>query len=182
MIKLNLGCGSNKIEDCINIDSEISCKPDIVHDILLSPLPFGDGLVDEVYLFHTIEHMQKKFHRVILSEIHRVLRPDGRFLVSYPEFRKCFRNWEINKNDQKQFWEATIFGRQLYPSDHHVCIMDSVDFHNTLNEIGFKDIKMRAEPTPNEFNTIVSTLKGQKMVSYEDIIRQDIENMTLLQK
>ncbi len=179
MIKLNLGSGSNKIEGCINIDAESSCNPDLVVDFLKGPLPYEDDSIDEVYLFHTIEHIQKRFHGLVLNQIHRVLKSEGRLLVSFPEFRKCYKNWEINKGGQKQFWEATIFGRQLYPSDHHVCIMDGVDFHNVMNEIGFKNVTIRPEPEPNEFNTIVCGFKGLKMRKYEDVLKEDIENLVI---
>ena len=32
-LKLNLGCGSNKLLDYVNIDGEASCKPDVLHNI-----------------------------------------------------------------------------------------------------------------------------------------------------
>jgi predicted SAM-dependent methyltransferase len=180
MPKLNLGCGSTKIKGCINIDAEKKCKPDRVHNFLKGPLPFRKNYADEVYLFHTIEHIRKIFHRTILREIHRVLKPDGIFMVSYPEFLRCVENWAINKDEQKPFWEMTIFGRQLYPSDHHVCIMDSRDFVQTLLEIGFKDIKITPEPDQN-FNTIISCKKGTPFISYEEALSKDMNRIQIVE-
>jgi predicted SAM-dependent methyltransferase len=176
--KLNIGCGSTKIKGCINIDTEKKCKPDLVHNILKAPLPFKNKYADEIYLFHTIEHIRKMFHRTVLKEIHRVLKPNGVFMVSFPEFLKCVRNWELNKDDLKQFWEMTIFGRQLYPADHHVCIMDSREFVQVLLEIGFKDIKCTSEPD-QDFNTIISCKKGIPFLKYEEMLSKDIAKFQL---
>ena len=61
MLKLNLGSGSNKIDGFINIDLNPDNKPDLVANIL-EPLPYNDGSIDEIVLFHTIEHIQKRLH------------------------------------------------------------------------------------------------------------------------
>jgi len=173
-MKLNLGCGSEKIPGYINIDVEKKCKPDLVHDFIKKPLPYKSGSVSEVLLFHTIEHIQRRYHRIILAQIWIILKPKGFFLISFPEFKKCFENWNKNKAGQKQFWEATMFGRQAYPSDHHVVPMDSTDFTQTLLEMGFENITVVPEEEPNEFNTVISCTKGTPYKSYEQLVHEDL--------
>ena len=46
------------------------------------PLPFGDGEFDCVISFQVIEHIRDD--RRFVAEIHRVLRPDGMFIVTTP--------------------------------------------------------------------------------------------------
>lgn len=46
------------------------------------PLPFGDGSFDCVISFQVIEHIERDAEFV--HEIHRVLRPGGRFVVTTP--------------------------------------------------------------------------------------------------
>lgn len=162
-LNLNLGCGSNRLTGYINIDIEESCHPDLVHDFTKGPLPYDDNTVDNIVLFHTIEHIQKRFHVAILNEIWRVLRPNGTFIISFPEFSRCVENWKTNKNGQKEFWEATIFGRQLYPSDHHVCIIDSHDMAVTLVAIGFKIASVRPEPV-EDYNSFIACSKRERVV------------------
>lgn len=176
-MKLNLGSGSSKIPDCINIDVEKSCNPDLVCDFLKDRLPYEDSVIEEIYLFHTIEHIRKIQHNFILSEIWRVLKPNGTFIISFPEFRKCYRNWETNARGQKDFWEATLFGRQLYPSDHHVCIIDSIDFVDKLRNNGFTRFIVKAEPEPNEFNTVIKCEKGSRLPTYEEIVSKNIDSI-----
>lgn len=173
-IKLNLGCGDNKIRGFINIDIEPKVKPDLVFDFLNNKLPFKNKSVDEVVLFHTIEHLPKKFHRSLLGEIWRVLKLDGRFIVSYPEFVECVDRWKSNYRGMQDFWEKTIFGRQLYPSDAHVCIMHTPHFVKVLNECGFANLKYAPEPL-EKYNTVVTGTKGARYVNYEELVKRDME-------
>lgn len=167
--KLNIGCGNNKIPGYINIDCEPSCKPDLLHNFILSPLPFKKNTVSEIVFFHTIEHIHKMFHQRILKECWRVLKPDARLIITYPEFTVCVNNWKTNYRGKKEYWEKTIFGRQLYPSDFHVCIMHTPDFTATLTDCGFDKIQSVPE-LGEEWNTIITAVKGEKMLNYEDLV------------
>ncbi len=170
---LNLGCGQEKIEETINIDVEKSCKPDVICNFAHESLPYKDRSVDEVLLFHTIEHIPKKRHTWILREINRVLKVGGRVYISFPEFLKCVEMWRKNVGGQRQFWENTIFGRQLYSSDHHVCIMDSAEFKNTLSNHGFGSISFQPEPH-QPFNTMFMAVKPKNsVITYEQCIAED---------
>lgn len=180
LIRLNLGCGLNKMDEFINIDVEPSCKPDVICNFLTGKLPYKDNTVDEIVLFHTIEHINKKLHSHLLAEIWRVLKPTADLLVSYPEFLVCVENWKTNYHGQKTFWEATIFGRQLYSSDYHVCIIHTPDFIDFLKHSGFTSIKSNHEPLEH-CNTIVSCKKGIKPPKYEDLIRSDMNNIKIIE-
>lgn len=178
-LKLNLGCGEEKIPGYVNIDVEPSCKPDLVHDFANKTLPYKDRTIDEVVMFHVIEHISKPRHRLILNEIWRVLRSGGLMILAYPEFTKCVDNWLSNKQGKRDFWEHTLYGRQLYPSDYHVCIMHTPTFVGFLKNLGFIQLVSKPEPPPNEFNTIVSGYKGPRPLSYEDLIKQDMQNFVV---
>src|SRR5712672_3374648 len=119
--KLNLGAGKSSLPGYISLDVEASTRPNRVCDFTKERLPFDINTLNEVVLFHTIEHIEKKYHRFVLSEIHRVLKPDGVAIISYPEFGRCAQNWINNHRGQRDFWEHTIYGLQRYSSDFHVC-------------------------------------------------------------
>jgi len=96
-MKLNLGCGSQKIKGYVNIDVEKKCRPDLVCDFIKKPLPYKPESVDQVLLFHTIEHIQRRYHRLLLWQIWRILKPGREFLIAFPEFRRCFQNCQLTK-------------------------------------------------------------------------------------
>ena len=180
-IKLNLGCGTSKIPGFINIDCEESVKPDIVHDFTKVTLPYPSGSVDQICLFHTIEHISRFHHINIFNEIFRVLKTGAPFWMSYPEFSECYKRWSTNHLGDKKFWEACMFGRQLYPSDFHVVPMHTPDLKIVLEDCGFTSIICGPEPPPNEFNTVVKCVKGSvSPKNYEDIVAEAQEEFSLV--
>lgn len=177
-VKLNLGCGTNKIPGFLNVDTEKTCKPDILCDFVSKKLPLKSGTVDEIVFFHCIEHIRKCFHKRILTEIWRLLKPGTQVFISYPEFSKCYKNWATNFRGKRDFWEKTMFGRQLYASDYHVCAMHTPEFKDLLKDCGFESITNISEEI-EPHNTIVTATKGLKPLNYEDLIRADIANTTI---
>lgn len=174
LIRLNLGCGANKIPSYINIDVEKSVNPDRVCDFVKEPLPFKTGAVDEVVMFHTIEHIEKRKHRRIFLEINRVLKRGGVMLMSYPEFTKCAENFITNYKGMRSFWEATVFGRQLFPADFHVCAMYTPELLMTLKECGFENVEASSEAV-EKHNTVVRAIKTQPFKNYEALCADDMK-------
>jgi predicted SAM-dependent methyltransferase len=168
-LRLNVGCGNNRIEGYTNIDCEGSTGPDILADIRHG-LPFDSDAVEEILFFHTIEHIEERYHENIFREFHRVLEPGGTLLVSYPEFMICAQNYIDNYRGMREFWKATIYGLQRYKSDYHVALMDSDVFAERLQEWGFKDIEYAPE-SAEPYNTILLAVKGEVPKSYEDLFR-----------
>jgi predicted SAM-dependent methyltransferase len=165
---LNLGCGKGKIRGAVNIDINSDVGPDLVHDIR-TPLPYDKETVDEVVLYHTIEHIEKSQHDTIFIDIWRVLKPDGLFILTYPEFSTCVNNWLSNDRGMRDFWEATIYGAQRYPSDYHVCAIDTVTLVQRLINMGFSLVKHCSEPA-EPYNTILK-VKKDILLTYEDVLK-----------
>lgn len=170
MLMLNVGCGSNKIDGYINIDAEESCEPDLLYNMLEKPLPYENGTVDRIVFFHCIEHVRKCYHRAILEDFHRVLKVNGQLFISYPNFWECAQRWHQNVGANRRFWEATLYGRQLYETDYHVCAMNPDELGEMLNQVGFKYVVSRPEPR-EPFNTITFALNSDIVIpKYEDVI------------
>jgi len=79
-VRLNIGAGRTYIPGFKNID--ISNKADITLDLGKDKLPFGENSVDLIFSYHTLEHVPD--YLFALSEIHRVLKHRGRFLLGVP--------------------------------------------------------------------------------------------------
>lgn len=176
-MKLNLGSGSTKIKGYVNIDAERNCKPDLVLDFTRKSLPYKVQSVDEILFFHCIEHIPKRYHRKILLECARVLRLGAKIYISYPNFWECAQRWHQNTAGLKNFWEATLYGRQLYETDFHVCAMCPDELTELLYQCGFTDVFSSPE-FEEPYNTITVGVKTRSPLPfYEDIMRKDLANM-----
>ena len=168
--KLNLGCGLCKLDGYFNVDIDEELKPDAIVD-LTKPFPFEKDKFEEVLFLHTIEHISKSFHPSILSEIQRVLKPEGKLILGYPEFSVCAQFWIDNKRGKRDFWEACIYGRQTSVSDFHVALMDSAELKDTLLSIGFDNIVHKPEEH-NEQYTVLTAIKGIPRITYEEHVKE----------
>lgn len=149
---------------------EQTCKPDLRFDFR-KPFPFPDSFVDEIKFFHVIEHIEERFHKNLLHEFWRVLKPGGKITISYPEFTVIAKNYIENKQGKRDFWKATLYGRQLYPTDYHIALMDSRFFYDIVEECGFSPIIVIPEPG-QEFNSVLQAFKAQKKTEYADLIKK----------
>lgn len=74
-LKLNLGCGTNKVQGYVNVDR--AHGPDVVHDLESFPWPWPDSSVDEIRAHHILEHLGATPDKFIgvMKEMYRVCKP-----------------------------------------------------------------------------------------------------------
>ncbi len=172
MDALNLGCGNAKITSAINVDVNPSTKCELTFDIK-QKFPLKDESFDRVYLFHTIEHIERAKRLDVMREIRRVMRQDAELIISYPEFSKIVQYWIDNKNCDRMFWEATIYGRQAYPGDYHYSAVHTPEFIEHLNMVGIGVKEQFVEPE-QDHNTVLKCYKGTPLLSYEQVLYKEI--------
>jgi SAM-dependent methyltransferase len=81
---LNLGCGRNILESCVNLDIIKREGVDVVHDLNRFPYPFDDDSFKVVYAEHVIEHLCPMNKIKFMNEVWRVLEPEGILNLSVP--------------------------------------------------------------------------------------------------
>src|SRR5215813_9269378 len=113
-MKINFGAGETKLEGYINIDLEENSKPDIICDLRKAALPFKDNEVEMVQMLHCIEHIELKYWPHVFNEFWRVLCPNGKLFLAYPEFEKCANYFLENHLGLRDLFRNTLYGRQLY--------------------------------------------------------------------
>jgi ubiquinone/menaquinone biosynthesis C-methylase UbiE len=177
MLNLNIGCGLTHLDGFVNIDKDPGVIPDYVLDVTQGLGKYDTESVSRIYFSHTIEHIPEKFHVPILEEFWRVLKPKGFLFISYPEFVLCAKNYIDNFLGMRDYWKATVYGRQLSPEDFHCALMDTPQVIRQLKETGFSPVFNSSEPN-HSYNTIIKAFKGEKMPTYEDVIAREVFNAT----
>ncbi len=80
-LRLHLGCGPNLLPGWVNVDF-YNPKADQRIDLFQFPWPWATSSADEIFMSHFLEHFDD--HMRALQEVHRVLKPGGRFRVIAP--------------------------------------------------------------------------------------------------
>lgn len=91
---LNIGCGNNFWPDWNNLD--IIRNENIFFWDIKKGLPYQDNSIDYAYSSHVLEHMDKKGGENLITEIFRVLKPDGIIRLAVPDLEKICREYLIN--------------------------------------------------------------------------------------
>lgn len=82
---LDIGCGQQKLPGAIGMDIVKNSVADIIHDASVIPWPFKDNHFDVAFANHFVEHMDDLI--TFFNEVHRILKPGGRFIMQVPYFR-----------------------------------------------------------------------------------------------
>jgi hypothetical protein len=88
-IKINLGCGVQKIDGFVNIDVRSECEPDKVMDLMQFPWDLPDDSVDHIVAKDILEHVGHTHEDLVrvLQEMYRVSCDGAAWEVQYPHHR-----------------------------------------------------------------------------------------------
>lgn len=173
-MKLNIGCGTSKLEGYINIDFDPQFKPDMVLDIR-EDLPFGDAEIDEIISTHLIEHIEYPLWHGVFKEFYRVLKPEGKLLLEYPEFGVITKYFLTNHQGRRDFWRAVIYGGQQVKGDYHVSPVVTSLLIQKLALWGFKEL--RRVDAREDYNSILIGKRGERY-SIERSFREQFFKIT----
>jgi SAM-dependent methyltransferase len=98
MKSLLIGCGNSRDrqisapgrewDEVVTLDHDPLCEPDVLWDMEITPLPFGDNSMDEIHAYEVLEHVGRqgdwKFFFRQWEDFYRILRPNGLFYLSVP--------------------------------------------------------------------------------------------------
>lgn len=88
-MKLNLGCGFNKLDGFINVDNSPICLPDLLLTLDKESWSWEDNSIDEVLLDHVLEHLGETTSEYIhvIKELYRVCKSGAKITIKVPHFR-----------------------------------------------------------------------------------------------
>ena len=85
--KINLGCGTHVLEGWDNFDTGSRAQPPVRTWEWNMPLPYADGTVDAVLVQHSLQHCLPDDYDRNFSEIRRVLKSGGKFVLKEADNR-----------------------------------------------------------------------------------------------
>ena len=88
--RINLGCGTKKLADCLNVDLRASVEPDLLLDLDAHPYPLPRGHFEQAYAYDVVEHLADL--QAFLEEMHAILAPGGILEITTPHF-SCSNSW-----------------------------------------------------------------------------------------
>lgn len=88
-MKINMGCGFNKLAGYTNIDKYPACELDIQMDLEVFPWKLNTNEADEAIFNHSLEHMgaTSEIFLNIIKELYRVCKPNARINIIVPHPR-----------------------------------------------------------------------------------------------
>jgi predicted SAM-dependent methyltransferase len=142
-VRLDLGSGEDRLvaEDGIpyvRVDIREDVAPDIRADARHLGM-FGDCSVDEILASHVLEHFPFAEALTVLSEWHRVLRPQGTLDIHVPNLRAICHMLTTGDLPIEQA-VPDIFGGQEHEYDFHYSGYDCERLSELLGEAGFETV------------------------------------------
>lgn len=108
-LRLNLGCGMDRLDGYINVDR--FGAPDLRHNLEVVPWPWPDDSVGEVLLKHVLEHLGRDtdVYLDIWKELYRVCQDGATIRIVVPHHRH-----EYFYNDPTHVRAVTADGMTLF--------------------------------------------------------------------
>ncbi|QKC83266.1 methyltransferase domain-containing protein [Mesorhizobium sp. NZP2077] len=97
-VKLNFGCGTNRLDGWQNFDAEID---------ITKPLPFADDHADFIYAEHVVEHVDYVKALAFFAECRRVLKPGGVIRICVPSLENIWKRGDQAYCDFTRRWGPT---------------------------------------------------------------------------
>lgn len=89
-MKLNLGCGNNKLHGYVNVDMFDHCEPDVLFNIENTPWAmWSDNSVDEIMMIHVLEHIgaTPELYFNVIKEMYRVCKDGALIHIQVPHWQ-----------------------------------------------------------------------------------------------
>jgi ubiquinone/menaquinone biosynthesis C-methylase UbiE len=119
-IVLDLGCGycdfinniraSKKIAVDISLESQLYANQDVLfyESSITSLTMIEDESIDVVFASNLLEHLNDDEISKSITEVIRVLRTNGRFIIIQPNFKYCFREYFDDYTHKKIFTHISL--------------------------------------------------------------------------
>ena len=136
-MQIDLGCGKNKLPNCVGIDSDTASHADIIVDFEKDPLPLADNSVDKVFSKQVFEHLQDPIR--VLKELHRVVRGGGEIFIEVPHYSSHI----AHGLGHKQYYSYKELVQTFRNEIHCEIIKAEITFYKSFRRVGIKYLANR---------------------------------------
>lgn len=151
---LNLGCGTDKFFDCINIDCRKECNPDLVCDI--KDLPYDPNSIDGIYALDVLEHIPRDLILSTLVSWRKILKVDGFLILRLPDIKSISEKYLKGKIDANEFSRLIYGGQEDNDfANFHKSGFDEKTLTKILKRMRFKKLKEIIEIPCNDNNMLL---------------------------
>ena len=162
--KLNLGAGDKKYNGFLNLDKFKTFGPDIIHDLEIFPYPFIDSEIDEIYMFHILEHLGKNSDTYIsiFKELFRICCNNALIHIKVPHPRH-----DDFLSDPTHVRPITLQGLELFDKELNLNWQKKNASNSRLaliHNINFKVIKAEIDLEKKYKNLLI-----EKKISVDEI-------------
>jgi predicted SAM-dependent methyltransferase len=151
-IKVHVGCGYNRLDGWINVDLDVSCKPDMIAD-LRQNLPFKSRSVDYIHSEDFVDQLDLERGYIFFNECHRILKESGAMRVLTPDLHQLAKRYIQGDKRLIKLWDEYVgvplktrslcelfnFGMRL---GGHTFLYDDEALVYVLKECGFEPQKV----------------------------------------
>jgi len=139
-MRLQIGCGKNKLDGYITVDNDSSVQPDIITDAHNLHMIENES-IDILYASHILEYYDwNDVHNNVLKEWKRVLKYNGILRIAVPDFEQI--SILYNAGFDLSFFIGPMYGKWKSNNDtiYHKSIYDYNILSKILRENGFHTI------------------------------------------
>lgn len=134
-IRLDVGCGSTKIDGFIGMDHLSLPGVDIVHDLNEIPWPFEDNSVKKIVFCHSLSHLENISS--IMIECSRLLVPGGILEILAPHYSSD--NYKTDPTHKMSLGVRSMNYFILNTDFGYTYIPEKNLFHMISSEISFRE-------------------------------------------
>lgn len=151
-IKLNLGCGQQKLEGYVNID-KYDHHADLHMDIENIKLP--ENSVDEILGIHIFEHLNPHKVEGLVSDWYRILKSGSKLILEMPNIEELCKDFVTANEENRKLLNLCIYGsydtftegKTINITSPHLWGWYPKTVTELLEKAGFKNIKILPQTT-----------------------------------
>lgn len=174
-MKINIGSGTIRIKNFINIDYDKNSNPDYILDLEKDYLPFDDNTVDEVIAYHILEHLGEGYFHC-MKELYRVCKHNAFINIEVPHHRH-----ETFFADPTHKRPITVFGVSLFSKKNNKHCKENDYANSRLGDYFDVDFEVveHLNILNNDLKDFIKRFPENELEKYSEIYGNIIETVKI---